>query len=69
MSTKEKVFLNENKNDFVILEFRYTKEVVTNIEFYRSGQFWDKDRHLSTYALSREEAIKKANEIYNSPWW
>jgi hypothetical protein len=68
MSTRETVFLNESKNDFVILEFSYTKEVVTKIEFYRSGQLWDKDTHLTTYALSREEAIKKANEIYNSFW-
>lgn len=67
MSIREKVFLNENKNDFAILEFSYT-ELVTKIEFYRSGQLWDKDTYLCTYHLSKEQAIKKANEIYNSSW-
>jgi len=68
MSMREKVFLNENKNDFAILEFSYT-ELVTKIEFYRSGQLWDKDTYFCTYPLSKEKAIKKANEIYNSSWW
>ncbi|WP_333093968.1 hypothetical protein [Microcoleus sp. Pol11C1] len=70
----EKIILNEEKDDFAILQFNEFNEfndiqLVTKIEVRNTTKQIKDHRELCTYPITREAAIKKAKEIYADPFW
>lgn len=71
MSMTEKIILNEEKDDFAILQFNEFNDIqlVTKIEVRNTTKQIKDHTEFCTYPITREAAIKKAKEIYADPFW
>jgi hypothetical protein len=64
----EKIIFNEDNNEFALLQCD-DRQLVIKIDVRTSNSKFKANTEHCTSSLTREEAIKKAKEIYANSWY